>query len=72
MDLVLLLLAKARMCARGFQETALGQFRCGAPAASQIAQHIISWLSVVLSWSLETGDIESTYFQGYDLKRCMF
>ena len=69
LDPSLPLLPKARMCARGFQETTLGQFRRDAPTASQIAQHLILWLSVSNDWTLESGDIESAYFQGYDMKR---
>ena len=72
LDPSLPLLPKARMCARGFQESTLGQFRRDAPTASQIAQHLILWLSVCNGWSLESGDIESAYFQGYNLKRRVY
>eukprot|EP00975_Prorocentrum_lima_P035594 7482132-Prorocentrum_lima.AAC.1 len=60
---------KARLCVRGFQERGLGNFRRNAPTASQMAQHLICLLAAGQGWKIEAGDIESAYFQGYDMKR---
>jgi hypothetical protein len=40
-----------------------------ARMCAQMAQHVVCYLSVVNDWPLGTGDIESAYFQGYDLTR---